>query len=81
MVPGLGEAAGGRGLDKKAQAVSAASIVVTAGTVEGVDEGGRESLGPFHRCYGYHFRYHNYGKYARIAEKPQETKNVYLSVY
>ena len=77
--PGLGEAAGGGGFDKKAQAVSTTSIAVAPGNVDGVDEGGGESLGAVHRRSHYHLSYHNYGKYARIAKKRQETKNVYLS--
>ena len=42
--PGLGEAAGGGRFHKKAQAVPPASIAVAAGNVDGVDEGGGESL-------------------------------------
>ena len=48
--PGLGEAAGGGRFHKKAQAVSAASIAVAAGNVDGIDEGGEESLGTHHGC-------------------------------
>ena len=47
--PGLGEAAGRGWFHKKAQVVSTASIAVSAGNVDGVDEGGGGSLGAFHR--------------------------------
>ena len=76
---GLGETAGGCRLHKKAQAVSAAPVAVAPRDVDGVDEGGGESLGAFHRHCSYHFCYHNFGKYVRIAAERQGTKKSCLS--
>ena len=77
--PGFGEAAVGCRLDKQAQAMSASSIAVPAGDVDGVEEGGGESSGAFRGVPCYHFRYHNNEKHARIDGKRQETKTGYLS--
>ena len=76
--PGLGESAGGGGFHKKAQAVSAASVAVATGNVDGVDESGGESLGAFLGCWCYHFRYHNYGKYAHRCETSRNEKVLFI---
>ena len=71
----------GRWLDKQAQAMSVAPVAVSAGDVDGVDEGGGESFGAFHQVLCYHFRYHNNGKYARIATDVKELKHyIYQTV-
>ena len=43
--PGFGEAAVGCRFDEQAQAMSAAPVPVPAGDIDGVDEGGGESIG------------------------------------
>ena len=76
---GLGEAADGGGLHKKAQALSAASIAVAAGNVDGVDEGGGESLGAFHQFWCYHFHCHNYRECARgRRETSRNGKRIFI---